>query len=76
MKAKRDIQTAIEEISLSGTINIGRCCKQTVKNWVKDINDSLMHNHYEWRVVGRMEDGIGVISSITKERYETIEKIL
>lgn len=76
MGARRDIQMAIEEIGLSGVINIGKCCRQTMKNWVKDINDSLVHNHYEWRVVGRMEDGVGVISCITKERYDAIENLL
>lgn len=76
MGARRDIQMTIEEIGLSGAVSIGKCCKQTLKNWVKDINISLTNNHYDWRVVGRMEDGEGIISCITKERYEAIENLL
>lgn len=75
-KLMRDIQTAVEEIGISGTISLGQCCKQTMKNWMKDINNKLVKENYSWRVVGRMEDGAGVISCITKERYEAIEKLL
>lgn len=76
MGACRDETTVIEEIGLSGeSVSLGKCCKKTMQNWVNDINDSLTRNHYEWRVVGRMEDGCGIISPITKERFEAVSKL-
>ena len=76
MGAQRDTSMVIEELGLSGSVSLGKCCKQTLKNWLKDLNDVLTHGKYEWRVVGKMEDGYGVISCIPKERYEAIEKLL
>lgn len=76
MGAQRDTSMVIEELGLSGSISLGKCCKQTLKNWLKDLNDVLTHEKYEWRVVGKMEDGCGIISCIPKERYEAIEKLL
>lgn len=74
--ATRDTQTVIEELGLSGSVSLGKCCKQTLKNWLKDLNDILIHEKYEWRVVGSMEDGHGHISCIPKDRYEAIQNLL
>lgn len=76
MGARRNILLTIEELSLSGVVNIGKCCKRTMKNWVNDINNTLIRNNYSFRVVGKMEDDIGVISAIPKERYEAIKELL
>lgn len=76
MGAQRDTAMVIEELGLSGSVSLGRCCKQTLKNWLKDLNDVLIARKYEWRVVGKMEDGQGIISCIPKERYEAIEGLL
>lgn len=70
MSLGRDIATAVEEIGLSGSVGLGRCCKSTVKNWVNDINDYLEYNKFDWRVIGQHENGQGHILPITKDCYE------
>ena len=74
----RDISTAIEELALDGSICLCPCCKQTMNNWVKDINERLNDENYSWRVVGSFDSGNkeGIISVIPKERYNSIKHIM
>lgn len=74
----RDISTAIESLLLDGAVCLYPCCKQTMNNWVKDINDVSIDNNYDWRVVGSYDsvNKKGTISSIPKERYNSIKHIM
>lgn len=45
-----DIQLAIEELSLSGEVSLGRCSRSTAYRDVKRVNEFLHNNHYDWRV--------------------------
>lgn len=46
----RDLQLAIEEISLSGSVSLGNCSIRTLQRWCKDINEILGTGNYDWRV--------------------------
>lgn len=46
----RELQLAIEELSMSGAISLGKCSLRTLQRWRKDINDILESGKYEWRV--------------------------
>lgn len=41
---------AIAELSLSGTIGLGRCSESTVYRWAREINARLEAEKYDWRV--------------------------
>lgn len=43
-------QFAIEELSLSGEISLGKCSKSTVYRWAKEINARLSRGNYSYRV--------------------------
>lgn len=43
-------QFAIEELSLSGEISLGKCSERTVCRWAKEINARLTRESYSWRV--------------------------
>lgn len=43
-------QFAIEELSLSGEISLGKCSRSTVYRWAKEINARLTQGNYFWRV--------------------------
>lgn len=43
-------QFAIEELSLSGEISLGKCSKRTVYRWAKEITARLTQENYPWRV--------------------------
>ena len=46
----RELQLAIEELSMSGSISLGNCSLRTLQRWCKDINTILESGKYEWRV--------------------------
>ena len=62
----RDISTAIESLSLDKSICIYPCCKQTLNNWIKDINNMLSYENYNWRVIGEddKKNKKGIIISV------------
>ena len=37
----RDVVTAIDVLTAHGTMDLGVCSKQTLKNWVNAINEKL-----------------------------------
>lgn len=43
-------QFAIEELSLSGEVSLGKCSRSTVYRWARKINDRLTQGNYSWRV--------------------------
>lgn len=45
-----DLTLAVEELGLSGEINLGRCSRSTAYRDVKRINEYLEYNKYDWRV--------------------------
>lgn len=45
-----DVVLTVEELSLSGSVSLGKCSKSTVYRWCKAVNDYLEYNKYEWRV--------------------------
>lgn len=45
-----DITLAVEELSLSGGISLGRRSRSTVYRWTKAINEYLKDSKYEWSV--------------------------
>jgi len=50
-----NIMLAVEELTLSGGISLGRCSRSTVYRWTKAINEYLDRNGYEWRVTADYE---------------------
>lgn len=46
----RDLQLAIEEIGLSGSVSLGNCSVRTLQRWCKDINEILETRKYDWRI--------------------------
>ena len=52
----RDVVLTVEELSLSGSVSLGRCHKSTVKRWEKAVNEYLERNKYKWRVKGNAKD--------------------
>ncbi len=53
--ADRDLQTAIEELALSGKIGIAgnrslTAAPATTRAWAKDLNQKLQAENYDWRV--------------------------
>lgn len=49
-------QFAIEELSLSGEVSLGRCSKSTLYRWAREINDRLESGKYDWRVKPNIAD--------------------
>lgn len=43
-------QFAIEELSLSGEISLGKCSRSTVYRWAEEINARLTRGNCSWRV--------------------------
>ena len=44
------VQYMIEELSLSGIVGVGRCSKSTLYRYVRQINERLIAEKYDWRV--------------------------
>ena len=45
----KDIELWVEEILFDGSIAVD-CSKSTLYRWVREMNEYLEHNKYEWRV--------------------------
>lgn len=52
----RELQLAIEELGMSGSVSLGNCSLRTLQRWCKDINDILESGKYEWRVCVDKDD--------------------
>lgn len=74
MTTSRDVISTINGLKIKGQINLGKCCKKTMHNWLRDINAYLTQRKDDWRVIGHMEDGNGIISAITMERYNLVKQ--
>lgn len=42
---------AIQELSLSGSVSLGRCSESTAYRWRREINARLSREKADWRVV-------------------------
>lgn len=50
------IQYMIEELSLSGAVGVGNCSKSTLYRYVRQINERLERERYDWRVKAKVKD--------------------
>lgn len=50
------IQYMIEELSLSGAVGVGNCSKSTLYRYVRQINERLERERYDWRVEAKVKD--------------------
>ena len=50
------IQYMIEELCLSGAVGAGKCSKSTLYRYVRQINERLERERYDWRVEAKVED--------------------
>lgn len=57
----RDLILWVEELAFSGSVAV-RCPESTMYRWVKEINEYLEREKYEWRVkANRKERSIDVV---------------
>ena len=72
----RDITMAVEELSLSGSISLGKCSVRTLYRWGGDINKKLAAGNYDWRVQVNKEDKcLEVIDKIYAQEARASERI-
>lgn len=50
------IECAVEEIAISGTVSFGKCSRSTLYRYLRDINDYLTYNRFDWRVKADYEN--------------------
>lgn len=44
------IEMSVEEIAISGAVSFGKCSRSTLYRYLRDINDYLTYNKFDWRV--------------------------
>ena len=50
------IQYTIEELCLSGAVGVGNCSKSTLYRYVRQINERLERENYDWLVKADAKD--------------------
>ena len=50
------IQYMIEELCPSGAVGVGKCSKSTLYRYVRQINERLERERYDWRVEAKVKD--------------------
>lgn len=51
-----DIVMTVEELSMDGSVSLGKCSVRTLYRWCKTINEYLERNHFDWRAKANRKD--------------------
>jgi len=64
-----DVYTeAIAELSLSGSISLGKCSRSTAYRWAREINQRLKFENCDWSVKLDLENRCLEISDVPAEQ--------